>query len=186
MATYDEDLLQAARRLVRRRRGQRGKLPAANIRRSISTSYYALFHFIADEAARTLVGTHNDLRSRRRTVARTFSHTGIKTALDKIRGQTVDQSVADLLRPRGGATGPFPAPRFARDLATAFSDVQSKRHAADYDLNTIMTEADARLLISRVRGVIVAWRAAGTAVDKDFKHALCLLMLLKGQLRREN
>jgi len=51
----------------------------------MSTSYYALFHFILDEAARTLIGTHNDLRPRRRTIARTFSHAGIKTALDKIR-----------------------------------------------------------------------------------------------------
>ena len=85
MATYDQELLQAAHRLIRRRKGQRGKLAAARVRRIMSTSYYALFHFILDEAARTLIGTHNDLRPRRRTIARTFSHAGIKTALDKIR-----------------------------------------------------------------------------------------------------
>jgi hypothetical protein len=152
----------------------------------MSTSYYALFHFILDEAARTLIGTHNDLRPRRRTIARTFSHAGIKTALDKIRGQLVDQSVADLLRPRGTATPQFPAPPFARNLATAFSDVQSKRLEADYDLNKTVTEADARLLITRVRRAVAAWRATVTTNDKDFKHALCLLMLLKGQIRREN
>jgi hypothetical protein len=85
----------------------------------------------------------------------------------------VDQSVADLLRPRGTAT-------------PQFSDVQSKRLEADYDLNKTVTEADARLLITRVRRAVAAWRATVTTNDKDFKHALCLLMLLKGQIRREN
>ncbi len=96
------------------------------------------------------------------------------------------QSVAELLRPRASSTPQIRAPQFGRDLATAFSDVQSKRLEADYDLNKTVTEADARLLITRVRRVIAAWRAADTTNDEDFKHALCLLMLLKGQLRREN
>lgn len=186
MATYDHELLQAASGLIRRRKGQRGKLAAARIRRSVSTSHYVLFHFILDEAARTLIGTYNDLRPRRRTVARTFSHAGIKTALDKIRGQSVDQSVADLLGPRDAAPPQFRAPPFARDLATAFPDAQSKRLEANYDLNKTVTEADARLLITRVLRVIAAWRGADTTNDKDFMHALCLLMLLKGQVRREN
>ena len=155
MTTYDQDLLQAARRLIRRRTGQRGKLAAASVRRSISTAYYALFHFLLDEAARELIGTHNDLRRRRRTFARMFSHAGIRTALDKIRTANIDTSVADLLRPRGVVSGPVASPSFARDLAAAFSDAQSKRHDADYDLNKDFSEADARLLISRLRGVIL-------------------------------
>lgn len=186
MANYDEDLLSAARTLVRRRAGQRGKITAARVRRSISTAYYALLHFGLDEASRALIGTSSDLLRRRRTFAGMFSHAGIKASLEKVRGPSVDPSVADLLRQRGIATGPVAPPGFARNLAIAFSDAQAKRHDADYDLNKPISEADARVLISRIGRVTAAWRGANSAADRDFKHALCMLMLLKGQLRREN
>lgn len=102
MATYDEELIRAARRLTARRTGQKGKLPSARVRRSISTSYYALFHFLVEEACLSLVGRTNDLRRRRRALARIFTHAGIKTALEKVRGPNVDSSIADLMRPGGG------------------------------------------------------------------------------------
>ena len=186
MATYDEELIRAARRLTARRKGQKGKLPSARVRRNISTSYYALFHFLVEEACLNIVGRTNDLRRRRRTLARLFTHAGIKTALEKARGPTVDSSVADLMRPAGVVGGAVQSPDFARRLAAAFSDAQAKRHDADYDLNKALTELDARLLASRVRRVIKTWRASGSIGDRDFKHALCILMMLKGRLRRDD
>jgi hypothetical protein len=80
----------------------------------------------------------------------------------------------------------FVAPSFARDLARTFVDLQAKRHEADYDLNTPIGRADADLAIARVIRVVGARRAADTAADRDFKHALFVLMLLKGELRRES
>ena len=186
MASYDEELLAAATLLVGRRSGQRGPLSAARIRRSVSTAYYALFHFVLDESARALIGTQNDLRRRRRTFARQFSHAGIKTALAKVSGTTVEASVVDLLRPPGAVAIGVASPAFTRRLASTFSDAQAQRHDADYDLNAVFDEAGARVLIARVQQAIAAWKAADTAEDRDFKHALCLLMLLKGQLRRES
>jgi hypothetical protein len=35
----------------------------------------------------------------------------------------------------------------------------------------------------RLQHAIAGWKAAKTAEDRDFKHALCVLILLKGQLR---
>ena len=183
MAAYDQELLASADRLLSRRSGQRGKLPSARIRRSISTAYYALFHFLLEEAGLLLIGVRNNLRSRRRIFVRTFTHTGIKVALEKVKGANVDDSVADFLRPLGGAQGPVAPPPFAQRMAAAFFDAQAKRHDADYDLNKALSETDARLLRSRVDRAIVDWRNAKTATDKDFKTALCMLMLLKGKLR---
>ncbi len=40
-------------------------------------------------------------------------------------------------------------------------------------------------LADRVKNSIAAWRAATSDADRDFKHAICVLMLLKGQLRLE-
>jgi hypothetical protein len=70
-------------------------------------------------------------------------------------------------------------------LASAFSAAQAKRHDADYNLNEALSEKDARLLAARVGDAIADWRGANTAADKDFKHALCMLMLLKGHLRQQ-
>jgi len=185
MSTYDDDLLDAANRLTLRRSGQRGKLSAARIRRSVSTSYYALFHFILEECGIRLIGVHNDLRRRRRILARTFTHQGIKLALDKVRGSNIDESVAEFIRWPNALPGPLPSPIFARNFAKTFSDAQSQRHDADYDLNKALTATDARLIHTRVMDAIAEWRDAKSVDDRDFKHSLCMLMLLKGQLRRE-
>jgi hypothetical protein len=141
---YDDELLRAARRLLVRRSGQRGRLPSARIRRSISTTYYALFHFLLEEVAIRIVGTHNDLRRRRRILARTITHRGAKAALDKVRGANVHASIEDFVRPPG-VVGLVAPPLFARNLANAFIDAQAKRHDADYDLNKTLSELDARL-----------------------------------------
>ncbi|MFL6845060.1 MAG: hypothetical protein ACJ8ER_09295 [Allosphingosinicella sp.] len=185
MASYDRELLEAARTLIARQPGARGRLPRAKVRRSLSTAYYALFHFLLEEASRTVIGTTNVLSRRRRIFARLFTHRGLLTALTKIRGQAVEESVADFLRGPATAPGAFPAPVFARDMALAFQDAQTKRHDADYDLNKPMTAEDAALLIDRVDAAITGWRQAGSEEEKDFKRALSLLMLMKGQLRRE-
>jgi hypothetical protein len=183
--TYGEELLETAERLLDRRAGQKGRLPSAPVRRSISTSYYALFHFLLDEAASRIIGTGNDLRIRRRILARTLTHTGVKAALDKVRGATADASVADFLRTADGQVGAATIPLFAQTIAKAFADAQAKRHDADYDLNKSFSEIDAQILRVRVRRAITGWRAAKSRSDRDFKHALCVLMLLKGRLRAD-
>jgi hypothetical protein len=185
MATYDAELLIAAGRLLTRKKGQKGKLPSARIRRSISTTYYALFHFVLGEVGIRLVGTSNDLRVRRRILARTITHKGIKTTFDKLRGTNVEMSVLEFVRPRGHAGGAVATPIFVQNLAKTFIDAQAKRHDADYDLNTPLSENDARLLRSRVRRAISGWRAATAPADRDMKAAICTLILLKGQLRAD-
>ena len=185
MASYYEELLKAAR-LVLRRRGRVGKLSSARVRRSISTSYYALFHFLLDEAGRSVIGTANDLRRRRRALGRTMTHSGIRVTMEKIRGASVNSSVQDFLR-HPGTSGPVVCvPSFAQELARAFLDVHLQRMDADYDLNKSLSERDAVVVRNRVRRAIAGWRAAKTPSDKDFKSALCVLMLLNGKLRTES
>jgi hypothetical protein len=183
--SFDQQLLFAAKRLDRGK-GRQGKLPGARIRRSISTSYYALFHFLIDEAGRRLLGASGNLQRRRRVFARVFTHRGMKTALNKIKGRTVDKSVEEFLRPPGAVSGVVATPAFAQKLADVFSDAQSKRENADYDLNMPMSERDAKLLRTRVERAIRNWRSANTAADRDFKHAVCMLMLLKGRIRQDD
>ena len=185
MASHSEELIRTAARLLIRRQGQRGRLPGARVRRSISTAYYAIFHFLLEEATRNIVGTRNDLRRRRNILFREFTHEGIRVTPNKIWGANVDPSVAELLRPPGSPDGDVASPLFARRLASAFSDAQAKRHDADYDLNKALSELDAEVLIARVRLAIMSWEQAASMCERDFKRALSLLLLLKGQLRRD-
>lgn len=181
MASFEAELLDVALGLVTRRPGQPGKLSRAKVRRSISTSYYALFHFLLDDLTYKVAGSGAALSKQRRILARTITHTGLKTALNKIVGATVDTSIQDFM----GLPNNVP-PRYARNLARTFVDAQTKRHDADYDMNKALTELDTRLLQARVKDAITNWRAANSKTDKAFKHTLSILMLLKGQLRTDN
>ena len=98
--------------------------------------------------------------------------------MEKIGGVRIEHGVAELFG--------VPAPPFAKDMARAFADAQTKRIDADYDLNKPLSEADARLLRTRVSRVRRGWSGATLASDRDFKHALCLLILVKGRLRADN
>src|SRR5262249_22287931 len=113
------------------------------------------------------------------------THTGIKTALDKVKGQNIDSTVVDFFRAQGTGAVPIRAPLFAQSLAKLFLDAQGRRHDADYDLNEQLSETDAQLLLARVGRAINDWQSANSAIDRDFKHALCLLMVLRGQLRQQ-
>jgi hypothetical protein len=186
MGRYDEDLLRAAVRLLGRKAGQPGKLPTARVRRSISTSYYAIFHFLLEDASTRLIGSHNDLRRRRRILARSFTHGGIKTTLKKVKGLVVEPSASEFLRPASSPPGQqVDSPRFAREMALAFLDAKAMREDADYNLNKVLSEADARLLRSRIRRAVKGWRDAKAPADRDFKNSLGVLMLLQGKLRSE-
>jgi hypothetical protein len=142
-----------------------------------------LFHFVVSEATQLLAGTRNNLRWRRNKLAREFSHEGLLTTFGKIRGVSVDKSVEDLLCPPGTSGGLVASPLFAQEFARTFVDVQAKRNEADYDLNKQISYVDAHLLFVRVQLAIQVWEAANRPQDRDFKHALSMLMILKGKLR---
>jgi hypothetical protein len=151
-------------------------MPAALVRRSISTAYYALFHFLLEEATCRIVGESATLTRRRRVVARAFTHTGMRIALERVQKPVVAV-------PLQGYFGTPHTPAFARTIAQAFAHAQELRHEADYDLNAALSETDALLLLAEVETAVAEWQAARTNPDRDFKAALCLLMLLKGELK---
>jgi len=151
-------------------------MPAALVRRSISTSYYGLFHFLLNEATTSIVGGTSGLLKRRRAAARAFTHAGMRQALD--RGQR-PQAYASLQT----FLGTDVCPPFARRMAQTFSRAQEQRHDADYDLNAALSEIDALTLARDVEVAIEEWLHAATSPHRDFTNALYLLMLLKGDLR---
>lgn len=100
----------------------------ANLRRAISAVYYALFHFLVDEACRTQMGSLHDQAPFRHVLGRAFVHGVMKEACKSFGGGTLKKGVAK------GLPAAFGIPREIQDLATTFVDLQDKRHLADYDL----------------------------------------------------
>lgn len=113
----------------------------AHLRRSVSTSYYALFHWLAICCADMLVGTDKVPRSARawRHVYRRLEHGKVRNRCEQLKGDS-----------RG-----FPASilKFAEQFVT----LQEKRELADYDpyVEILKTEALAhvQLAIVAIQGV---------------------------------
>ena len=183
MSSFSDDLLRASARLYTRRRGQKGPLKSAYIRRSISTTYYAIFHFVLDETAVRLVGAGSDLRQRRRLFIRTLSHAGLSISFAKLKGIVIEKSVEDLFRLPSTPPGAVATPRFVQQLATAYLDAKAKREDADYNLNEPLSATDARQLRRRVVRAIEGWKAATAPLDRDTKHTVAILISLKGKLK---
>ena len=93
-----------------------GRPRQANLRRAVSTAYYALFHALANCCADMLAGSTRTNRSQRawRQTYRALEHGHAKN-------QCVNQSVM----------GRFPPE--IQGFGEEFADMQALRHIADYD-----------------------------------------------------
>jgi len=110
--SFADGLLEQAYHLV----NKDGSSPkVASLRRAVSTAYYALFHLLIDEA----VG-HWGVARYRSTLARTFEHKLMRKVCDNLVAQfySKKQPVAQL---------PL------KTVAERFSELQQRRHKADYD-----------------------------------------------------
>jgi hypothetical protein len=114
---HSYELLDLAYELAGRDAG-RVELSTTRLRRSISTSYYALFHQLIYSAARLLCGEEADAQSERNTVVRWISHTDVVALARAIRDSR--QPIAAVL--------PSPSPELlgvVRALPTCRSSVSS-------------------------------------------------------------
>jgi uncharacterized protein (UPF0332 family) len=150
------ELLNTAWLLAKTRRG-RGKPRQSDLRRAVSSSYYAIFHHLARSCADLMVGSVKRNRSKHawNQVYRALEHGAAKNAC-------VD-----------GVIKKFPAE--IQDFADTFRQLQEKRHVADY-------APDGKLTLSEVLTDIQSAEAAMTAFDgapiKD-RTAFCTFVLFK-------
>lgn len=117
----------------------------ANVRRSVSSAYYALFHLLVRDAI--LNWKHADHRSR---LARTFDHKRMKdasTAILKEIGNGWNQETADPDRERFRLW----------TVAQAFVDLQQARHKADYDIEEPFQPLDAAVHVAQARLAFLTW-----------------------------
>jgi hypothetical protein len=116
----------------------------ADLRRSVSTAYYALFHLLISETV-----AHWDLASSRDKLARMFDHKAMKRASEQISNSG-----------KFPFTGEDPVVvEKLKIVAEAFVQLQGKRHIADYDNSTFWSYTEAFAEIEKASDAFIAWDA---------------------------
>ena len=140
----------------------RGHPNDADVRRGISAAYYAVFHDLTERLSRQLVGSYP--RDVRNGIRRIWSHSEIARLAQEVveRSQVLTSNADAPLPKRLGAFGPLLDVAAAdADLVASlrlFTEMQERRHMADYDHEASFAKSDlvetcenARLARERLR-----------------------------------
>jgi hypothetical protein len=122
--SYHDDLLNQAGELIHKNGPD---FIQADLRRAVSTAYYALFHLLISET--TLNWSRESSRG---DLGRMFDHTRMKTA---------SQRLLDTSQSLFAGQDPALVQKL-KTVAQAFVQVQNKRHIADYDNGTRWTHTE--------------------------------------------
>ncbi|MEX0808592.1 MAG: hypothetical protein WD044_07675 [Dongiaceae bacterium] len=132
----------------------------ADLRRAISTAYYALFHAILTEAADDFVGRTQRHIPRYTLLYRSIDHKTLRSICEDVSKPTMPAKYASF-QPAGGFSLEIKA------FATALFDLQEKRHTADYDplfrvrmSDTVLAISTGRIALTRLRRATVSQRRA--------------------------
>ena len=141
-----DGLLRTARRLI----PQGQKPDQARLRRSVSSSYYAMFHGLARMCADSLVGTQQSKRSNKAWVEvyRGLAHTACLEACKNAHMVNFPQEV--------------------KDFADAFKQLQESRHIADYDPTARFTKDTAEEKLGLAEISIGALKSISSKNKKAF------------------
>lgn len=158
-----QDLLDQARWLaqVEPRRPKQ-----ANLRRTVSATYYALFHYLIEEAVRQQLGSHHATRPYRHVISRAYSHVTMKAACRSFGGGSLKREIATSLS--SPETNGYTIPTAIQDLAATFAELQEKRHLADYDLSKMWGRLEVLALIDQVETAITAFTQLPDSADRRF------------------
>ena len=131
----------------------------ANLRRAVSAAYYALFHLLAEAAARQfaiLCGRGNPETVS--LVTRAFSHIDMKRVSEKFEKSELPTAL-QVPNER------YLAPADLILVAGVFGVLYSARMEADYNTGKLVTRAEAEELIQEVRKAFAAWDRVKESAD---------------------
>ena len=138
---YHDDLLIQALLLVRKE----PKNPKqASLRRSVSTAYYGLFHFLINE---TLANWSKP--SSRPKLVRAFDHRTMKAAANRVCNEREFPFAGE---------NPHVVSNL-RTVAKTFVRLQDKRHIADYDNSTSWTRTQALREVNAAEQAFRMWKS---------------------------
>jgi len=139
----------------------------AQIRRAVSTAYYAVFHKIVRTAAGRFVGPGHENSAAFRLVYRGFEHARMKDVCEAINKREMGSAYQRLLGRRTVSVT-------MRQFAGIFYELQRERHLADYESAPAVTLSDAVDIIRQAQLAISAFEAAAPEEQAD---VLALMMV---------
>jgi hypothetical protein len=127
----------------------------ANLRRAVSSAYYAVFHlFISESVGLLLREGPPNLAAR---VSRSFSH----SEMSKVCGWFAKQQPTDQLR--NLVPGAISAQ--LQSVATIFVQLQEARHRADYDIQFSLDRQIALAWVEQAEKLLLTWNSVRGAAD---------------------
>ena len=137
-----------------------GKPRGANLRRAVSTSYYAMFHCLASSCADTLIG---GLQAGRGTDAWILTYRALNHGSAKAKCQD-EQSLEQF-------------PISIRGFAKTFARLQKQRHRADYAPDARLRKSEAIQSINEAENAIRNFEGESLAE----RRAFAAYILFKGR-----
>lgn len=139
----------------------------AQLRRAVSTIYYALFHKILREAAARFMGSGSESSAAYSLLYRSFDHRHMKTICEQLNVPTMKKAMQTSLHRTAVSAA-------MRNFARIFLVLQEQRHQADYDPRTAFESSEVSNLIDMAELAIRAFNNAPPAEQADI---LALLMV---------
>ncbi len=133
----------------------------ADLRRAVSSTYYAVFHAVVTEAADDFVGATKRHTPRYALVYRSIDHRSLRTICEDIVKDKLPKKY-NKYEPKGGFGPDIEA------LANAVTELQEKRHVADYDPHYRAIRSDVILAVATGRTALVRFRSATRTRRKAF------------------
>ena len=149
----------------------RGKPRQANLRRAVSSAYYAVFHRLCIDATAEVVGVARSKQEVGRFLARKFDHGRMKT----VCGDFAAGSRPRLPQVLQSAPGASPTNATLQQICLSFVALQEARHSADYDLARQFKRAEAAGLVRQAELALADWAVVRTT-DQARLFKLCLLV----------
>jgi uncharacterized protein (UPF0332 family) len=120
----------------------------ANLRRAVSSAYYALFHRLIAESVHTLSPKpkRGVLLDR---MSRAFQHGEIKQVCKQFQQEPLPEAIRTLLQ--------RPVSAELKVVTEAFLDLQEARHEADYDVGARLTRSDALSAVITAEAAFRGW-----------------------------
>ena len=168
-----QELLAQAKRLLA---GPEEQPSDADIRRAISTAYYALFHAMGYRISHEVVGAAPEDEQLRALVRRSLKHTDMRDALKGFASGNLKSIYRDVV-------GEYTSPAL-KTVADAFITLQQDRNKADYNVSWRFTTTNAEVSIADAeKSIELLEHALADGGNKTFSKLFLVAILFHATLK---
>ncbi len=155
---------------------KRGAPKQSNLRRAVSTSYYAIFHSIAAAHTDMVLGKTAPKNELFRLTYRTINHRELKDVCIEVGKSTLTDRYKEI-------TGLDKFTRRLQDFSSAVVNLQEERHTADYDPLERLRLSQVKTSIDLAEQQILSFEGLPNNILAQKKLFLALVIFPSGRRR---